>query len=111
MKTINAPVRANGKLSFDLDSDGLNRACVKRRSRRQDRHQLRQELHRTLAGHLADSKALHQVDQVGSVVSPTAVIIPFPQVGHAGTREIVVIRKTIKRPFERQLVERQRLVA
>lgn len=108
MKTINAPVRADGRLA--CDGDTINRSSIKRQARRQERHQLRHELQHSLAEHLVDAKTRPQQD-LRPVTIPTAVILQFPQVKQAGNREIIVIRKTPKQSFERQHIERRRLVA
>lgn len=109
MKTINAPARFDGRLACDRDSN--NRASLKRQARRQVRHQLRRELQRSIAEHLVDAKTRPQQDVRSVAIPPTAVILQFPQAKQAGNREIIVIRKTPKQSFERQHIERRRLVA
>ena len=111
MKTINAPVRADGNFALDLDFNGLSRGSIKRRSRRQERHQLRHELQHSMAEHLVDAKTRPQQNVRPVAIPQTAVILQFPQVNPAGNREIIVIRKTPKQSFERQHIERRRLVA
>lgn len=129
MKAINTPAARNRFVSLDLQGRSgeskLNRAAVKRGSRRQQRHQLNDALWRDLIADVAEGVAAYKRATAHSAVRTVeatsknvqhasqamalvhgggrkATVIAFPK------REITVTRK---RPFHPAVVESLRLAA
>jgi hypothetical protein len=122
MNTINATARANGNLAFDLDilRGHGSRSAVKRQSRRQVRHRLAAELAAQMGRHLAEAMEMtvqtiaaggRKAATAATAATATATIIAFPTREQGDAREVLVIRKSARSPFERKQVQVELLAA
>lgn len=112
MTTINAKAIANSHLDGEIDKrrGHAARSYFKRQSRRQVRHRLKADLQAQMAHHLADAmvKSTTQAPataHVSGVPIASATIIAFPSTAQRAARQVEVIRKLSRTPFERQQYE------